>query len=158
MASKIQVLGDTIKIDKAFVSGKDRVSVNDEVVFEGKIGGGAPQNFSAGNREYAIESRTVSKMTGATAIHLRVYEKGELIHSGVYDQAGNPVQNERQARATGAIHVCTIVGGVIGFATMMVLNMATGVVPGGAIGGAIGGGGGAAVGYGIGCLVFGGRK
>jgi hypothetical protein len=50
---------------------------------------------------------------------------------------------------------CAIVGGVIGFATMMFLNMATGVVPGGAIGGAIGGGGGAALGYGLGFLIFG---
>ena len=154
MATKFEVLGDTIKIDKAFVSGKDRVSVNGNVVFEGKLGGDTPQICTVGNREYGIRSRTVSKLTGATAIHVDVRENGELVHSAVYDQAGKSVESEGKAKATGAVNMCAIAGGVIGFATMMFLNLATGVVPGGAIGGAIGGGGGAMLGYAIGYLLF----
>lgn len=155
MATTIQAIGDTIKIDKAFVSGKDRIAVNGQVAFEGKLNLATPQNFTAGSREYTIETQTVSKMTGAIAIHLQVHENGELLHSGIYDQFGKPVGDQSQAKAAGAIHACGMVGGIAGFATMMFLNIATGVVPGGAIGGAIGGGGGVMVGYGIGTLVFG---
>lgn len=157
MATKIQVMGDTVKIDKAFVSGKDRVAVNGEVVFEGKLGGETPQKFIAGNRGYKLRTRRVSAMTGAIAVHLQVYENKELIHSGVYDQAGKPVENEGQAKSTAALQVCGMVGGMIGFATMMILNAATGVVPGGAIGGALGGGIGGGLGYGLGSLIFRGK-
>ena len=155
MATKIQALGDTIKIDTAFVSGKDRVAVNGQVVFEGKLGAETLQKFSAGNRDYALEVKTLNSMTGAIAVHLQIHEEAKLVHSGIYNQEGKPVQNEGQAKKTGAIQACGIVGGIIGFATMMFLNMATRGVPGGAIGGAIGGGVGCAIGYGLGTLIFG---
>jgi hypothetical protein len=158
MAIKMQACGDTIRINKAFVSGKDRIAVNDNVVFEGKLSSGSPQKVSAGSREYSVESRRVGKMTGATAIHLEVYERGELIHAGVYDQNGKSVENEGQAKANGAMQTCAMIGAVAGFTTMMSLNMATGVVPGGAIGGAIGGGVGGMLGAGVGTLLFGKRK
>jgi len=56
--------------------------------------------------------------------------------------------------AANKIKICSVVFAVVGFATMMGLNLATGVVPGGAIGGAIGGGGGAMIGQLIGNLLF----
>ena len=62
--------------------------------------------------------------------------------------------NDKPA-TNGAIRACCTVGGIVGFSTMMILNLATGVVPGGAIGGAIGGGVGSLLGYGLGALVFG---
>jgi hypothetical protein len=79
MATTIQAIGDTIKIDKAFVSGQDRIAVNGQVAFEGKLNLATPQNFTAGSPEYTIEIQTVSKMTGAIAIHLQVHENGELL-------------------------------------------------------------------------------
>jgi hypothetical protein len=154
MAAKIKALSDTIKIDKAFVSGKDRIAVNDAVVFEGKLAKGSPQTVSSGKREYSIESKVVGKFTGATAIHLQICEKGGLVHTGVYDQFGKPVGDEKQAKANAKVQACAALGAIVGFTTMMTLNMTTGVVPGGAIGGSIGGGVGGALGFGIGTALF----
>lgn len=155
LAIKIQALGDTIKIDKAFVSGKDRVAVNGQVEFLGKLAVGKAHRFAAGNREYEIETKLVSKTTSAIAIHFQVFENAELVHSGIYDQAGKLVKNEEEAKKTGAIQSCGMVGGIVGMAVMIILNQATGVIPGGAIGGAIGGGVGYGLGAGLGSLMFG---
>ena len=154
MATKIQVLDDTIKIDKTFTAGKDRVSINGETVFEGKMGTDSPQKFHSGNRDYAVEVKKVGKL-GATAVHLQIHEDNELVHTGVYDQAGKPANGDGQVAKNGALHLCAMVGAFVGVATMLYLNGATGVVPGGAIGGAIGGGVGAMVGHGIGSLFIG---
>jgi hypothetical protein len=154
----IKVLGDTITIDKTFVSGKDRIRVNGQEVFSGKLNKEKPQTFQAGRRQYTLETRTVSQWTGAVAYYLDIFEGDQQLHSGIYDQAGKPVRSEGQASATALIHGCGAVGGVIGFMTMMVLSHSTGVVPGGAIGGAIGGGGGYMLGYGLGTLLFGRRS
>ena len=54
MATTVSTMGDTIKIDKTFVSGKDRIAVNGDVVFEGKAAAGTPQRIKVGAREYAI--------------------------------------------------------------------------------------------------------
>jgi hypothetical protein len=158
MATIINVLGDTIKIDKAFVSGKDRVAVNDQVVFVGKLDSEPPPRFSAGKREYTVETYIVSSLTNATAIYVDIYENGNLVHSGIYDQAGNQVKHPGQASRIGAIQACASVGAALGVFTMLILNMKTGVVPGGMIGGAIGGGGGALLGYGLGHLLFGSKE
>ncbi len=158
MATKIQAIGDTIKIGKTFVSGNDRITVNDEVVFEGKLDADDPETFTVGQRDYSIESRKVGQLTGAISIHLNIHENGELVHTGIYDQNGKSVKSEGQAKANGAIHICSMIGGVVGCTTMLVLNTTTGVVPGGAVGGGIGGGVGAVVGGGIGNLLFGRRK
>jgi hypothetical protein len=155
MATTINVLGDTIKIDKAFVSGKDRVAVNGQVVFQGKLNSEPPPRFSAGKREYTVDTYIVGSLTNAIAIYVDIYEGGNLVHAGIYDEAGNPVKNPEQARRVGAIRACAAVGAMLGCFTMLVLNMKTGVVPGGMIGGAIGGGGGALLGYGLGSLIFG---
>ena len=155
MATNITAHGDTLKIDKAFVSGKDRITVNGQVAFEGKLCRGTAQVFDSGSRKYTIESRIVSWMTGAQVFHLQVQENSQEVHTGIYDLAGKPLQNESQAKAGGAVQACGMVGMAVGLITMMFLNLTTGVVPGGAIGGAIGGGGGAAIGYGIGTLLFG---
>lgn len=154
MATKIQALDDSIKIDKAFASGKDRVSINGEKVFEGKLGTDSPQNFRFGNRDYSVEVRKVGKL-GATAVHLQIYKDNELVHSGVYDQTGKPANGDSQVAQNGALYLCAMVGAFVGVTTMISLNIATGVVPGGAIGGAIGGGVGAAIGHGIGSSVIG---
>ncbi len=154
MATKIQVLDDTIKIDKTFTSAKDRVSINGETVFEGKMGIDSRQKLRVGDRDYAVEVRKVGKL-GATAVHLQIHEDNELIHSGVYDQAGKPANGDGQVAKNGALHLCAVVGAFAGVAMMLYLNMATGVVPGGAIGGAIGGGVGAMIGHGIRSLFIG---
>jgi hypothetical protein len=154
MPTSIQVLDDTIKIDKVFVSGKDRVAVNGQVVFEGKLAPSTPKTIAAGNREYVIETRLVSRMMGTTTVHLKVLENDQEVHSGLYDQTGKPLQNEQQAGSSSAIQACAVVGAVIGVAVMLSLNMTTGVVPGGAIGGAIGGGCGAALGQLVGTMLF----
>jgi hypothetical protein len=155
MAATIRVLGQTIQIEKAFVSGKDRIAVNGQVVFEGKIRPQTPQRFTVGSCDYTVESRTVGGIAKAIVIHLQICEKGKVVHSGVYDQRGNQVNAEAYVKKMRAIQACALVGGVLGFVTMMVLNAATGVVPGGAIGGALRGGGGAGLGYAVGSLIFG---
>jgi hypothetical protein len=153
----INVLGDKITIDKTFVSGKDRIRVNGQEVFSGKLNKEKPQTFQAGRRQYTLETRIVSRWSGGVAYYLDIFEGDRQVHSGIYDQAGKPVKSEGQAGATAMIHGCGAAGGVIGFMTMMALNVSTGVVPGGAIGGAIGGGGGYMLGYGLGKLLFGRR-
>ena len=151
MAIRIQVLEDTIKIDKAFVSGKDRVAVNDQVVFEGKLPPNTPLAFAVGNREYSFETRVVSRMTNALAIHLEIRETAELVHAGVYDQTGKRVNGDGGAKSTGAIQTCGMIGGLLGFAAMMYLGpAAVGGVAGDAVAGGIRGGIGGIVGYGLG--------
>ncbi|WP_207396357.1 hypothetical protein [Bremerella alba] len=155
MATVIEAAGDKIKIDKGFVSGKDRISVNGEVVFEGKLTDDEPQNIYFGSREYTLRQSVVSRTTRATAIQLHIFENKTEVHSGLYDQHGKPVKDQAEAKSNGAVQVCGIAGGVIGVIVMLVLNRETGIVPGGAIGGAIGGGVGSAIGYGVGGLIFG---
>lgn len=160
MATTIRVMGDTIKIDKTFVSGKDRVAVNGTVVFEGNAATQGPQRIKVGNREYAVQIEAVSKLAKAILVHLKIYDNGSLVHAGVYDQVGKPVKNVEQAKAksSAGVQMCAFVGAAVGVAVMLGLNNATHAVPGGAIGGAIGGGVGSAVGWGIGALLFGKRS
>ena len=155
MATTIQAVGDKIKLDKGFVSGKDRITVNGDVLFEGKLKTEEAQRLVAGEREYVIETAVASKMMGTISIKVQIYQQSELIHEGLYDQLGKNLSNPAQAKVSGAVHACSLVGAVIGFTLMMVGNAATGVIPGGAIGGAIGGGVGALIGGGIGSLIFG---
>lgn len=58
------------------------------------------------------------------------------------------------ANASRPVLICTVVGGVLGFAAMMIGNIVFRVVPGGAIGGAIGGAVGGAVGRVAGLAMF----
>ncbi|MAE60478.1 MAG: hypothetical protein CMJ49_03875 [Planctomycetaceae bacterium] len=155
MAIKIEAMGQSIKIHKAFVSGRDRVTVDGQTVFEGKLTPQTVQTFEVGERQYTLEMRTVSKMIGAIVIHLNVSENGELKHSAIYDQSGKPVEDESQSKSNAAMQICLAVGAGLGVAVMLTLNMTTGVVPGGAIGGAIGAVLGALVGAGVGGLIFG---
>ncbi|WP_442483565.1 hypothetical protein [Aeoliella sp. SH292] len=155
MATTIVADGDSIKIDKAFVSGKDRVSVNGKLAFEGKLNQGRAETFNAGTRTYAIESKVISKLTSAVAYYVQIHENGQQVHAGIYDHMGKPLANEGEVKTAGALQASAMVGMGVGVAIMMFLNAATGVVPGGAIGGAIGGGVGGAIGMGIGKLIFG---
>lgn len=155
MGIKIHAQGDAITIGKAFVSGKDRITVNEEVMFEGKIEPDTPQRFSRGNRQYSIETRVISKLTGATVTLIQIAEESKVIHSCFYNINGQPVKSVAESKHTGALQICGVVGGVLGFATMMLLNILFGAAAGavgGALGGAIGGGVGYGVGYGIGSL------
>lgn len=159
MATIIEALGDKIKIDKAFVSGKDRISVNDQVTFEGKLIDNEPVKFQAGSREYRVSRSVVSKMTSATATEVQVIENNEVIHSGIYDQQGKPVKDLAQAKSSGAVQACGMIGMAIGLGIMLTLGPESGIFPGGAIGGAIsgaiGGGVGGAIGFGLGTAIFG---
>jgi hypothetical protein len=155
MATTIRVMGDTIKIDKRFVSGKDRIAVNGTVVFEGNAAISNPQRIKVGNREYAVQIETISKFGKVILVHLQIHENGRLVHAGIYNQVGKPVENREQAKSSAGVQMCAFIGATVGVAVMLGLNQATHTVPGGAIGGAIGGGLGAALGSGIGTLVFG---
>ncbi len=160
MAATIQAGTDTIKIGKSFVSGKDYVTVNGEVVFEGKLVAGQPHRIAVGEREFVVKTEVASKLTGALTYHLQIYDApisagGTMLHQGIYNPYGKQAASARQAKTPAVLQACGHVGAMIGSTTMVVANLATGVVPGGAIGGAIGGGGGAFIGYGIGTLIFG---
>lgn len=155
MATKINAAGDAIKVDKTFVSGKDRVTVNGTVVFEGKLQDGEAEKVVAGDREYVILKRVTSRLAELFSIELEVHEGGKLIHSGIYDKFGKSHANQADAKSSAAVTACGVVGAIIGFTVMMTLNMTTGVVPGGAIGGGIGGGVGGALGGLIGKALFG---
>jgi hypothetical protein len=154
----IKALGDTIKIDKTFVSGKDRIAVNGAVVFEGKANMPDPARITVGNREYVVGLEMVSKFAKINLVHLQIYENGNPVHTGVYDQAGKPVTNPGQAKSSAGVQFCGMIGAIVGVTVMLSLNHATHTVPGGAIGGAIGGGVGGAIGGAIGTLLFGQRK
>ncbi|QDU75162.1 hypothetical protein Pan97_21860 [Bremerella volcania] len=155
MATVIEALGDKIKIDKAFVSGKDRISLNGQILFEGKLVDDEPQKFKAGSREYKISRSVVSKMTNATATELTIFENNAPVFSALYDQQGKPVNDQAEAKSNGAIQVCGVIGMMGGVAVVLVASRETGMLPGGAVGGAIGGGLGGAIGFGIGMLLFG---
>jgi hypothetical protein len=152
MATTIRALGDTIKIDKAFVSGKDRISVNGEIAFEGKLHPEAPQRIALGNRHYTIETTVVSKLTSAISVRLEIDEGGEPMHSGLYDQMGNPVKNTSDAKSRAAMNASVFVGAIAG--VVVVTSLETIGAPGGIVGGAIGGLCGGAIGYGMGYIMF----
>ena len=169
MATVINALGDQIKIDRAFVSGKDRIQLNDEVVFEESLGDFRSEKFASGSRTYELRKEVVSSMTKAIAFHLQIFENGEEIHSGIYDLQGQQLTAASKAGSPSAAQACAKIGTVIGIVSMLSLNSALGIVPeslfggdtmmsgitGRALMGAIGGGLGSAIGYGFGGLVFG---
>ena len=154
MKIKIPTLNDTIKIDKSFVTGKDRIAINGNVVFEGKLSPNSTQKFDIGKRKYFVESKVVNKLTKTVAIHLVIYENAEVVHKGIYDQTGKLVEDEKDAKRNGVLQACGAAGAATGIITMMILNLLTGVVPGGAIGGGIGAGVGYGIGYAIGRLIL----
>jgi len=154
LAAKIELdRGDRIEVGKAFVSGKDRITINGQVVFEGKLPEDYPMDFGLGDRRCQLTYHKVSTMLETRTIHVKVYEGDALVVDQLYDQNGQPVGSSSHAKANSVAQLCGMLGAGVGVAVIMSLNMATGSVPGGAIGGAIGGGLGAAVGYGIGKLL-----
>ena len=154
MATKIQAEGDTIKLSKTF-TGKDKIEINGEQVFEGKLVQGKPKTVHIGDRSYTVESQSSGKVVPIITYQLQIVEDEELIHREIYDIAGKRIKSEGALKTSGAIKACGFVGMIVGLTTMMTLNRTTGVVPGGAIGGAIGGGLGALLGQGFGLLIFG---
>ena len=158
MATKIKAAGDEIKVDKAFVSGKDRIAINGEILFEGKLKDGEPETLTREIRQYVIVKRVTSMLAEMYSIELEISENGQLIHSGVYDKFGKSHASQADAKTSGAVAACGMVGGIIGVAVMLTLNATTGVVPGGAVGGGIGGGVGGALGAWIGQALFGAQQ
>lgn len=157
MAAKIKFAnGDVIEVGKAFVSGKDRVRINGNVAFEGKLPEDYPMEFEIRGQRCRITYRKVSTMLETRTIQVELFDGDQLVFDEMYDQNGQPVGDSEEAKANSVAQVCAIVGMALGLGAMMALNMSTqGAVPGGAIGGAIGGGVGGAVGYGIGQLIAG---
>lgn len=160
MPTIIRAGDDTIRIDRAFVSGKDRVKLNGQTVFEQRLGNKTPQQFSVGERVYVIEKEIVSKLSNAWIVHLQILERGELAHDAIYDQTGKEVSNTASAKSSAGIHLCSVIGGVIGIVALVAGNRAAGFLPldgalGGAVLGGLGGGLGAMLGHGVGLLIFG---
>lgn len=137
MATIIKALGDQFKIDRVFISGKDRIAVNDQVVFEGTLGDFKSEKFTAGSRTYELRREVVSSTFKADAIHLQIFENGEQIHSGIYDLQGQQLAAASRAGSPSAAQACAKVGTVIGMISMLSLNSALGI------------------GYGFGGLIFG---
>jgi hypothetical protein len=161
MVTTILAHGDTIKIEKSIVTGKDRVAINGQAVFDGRLPQGALQEFTVGGRKYALSMAILSGWPQKVGYQIQVTENGAVVHAGLYNQAGQPVSDAARlkTKTNGPVQVCTVIRGIGGFITMMALNQATGgAVPGGAIGGAIGGGGGALLGQGLGRLLFAGKN
>ena len=157
--SENQLLGNTIHIDKVFTSGKDRISINGQVVFEDKLVEDSPYKFEIEDQTYFIRIRKVHKLAATTVIDVEVYRDGKLVQVGMYDKDGNLVKNESQAQTMKGHKACSMFGGVIGGITIFSLSRTIEILPGGALGGAISGviGGmiGTGIGYGFGLLIFG---
>jgi len=179
MATVINALEDQIKIGQGFVSGKDQISVNDQVVFEGKLGEFKSQKVEAGNRTYEIRQEVTNATTRATAIHLHIYENEEEVHSGFYDQKGQRISDPSKAGSPQAARTCAKVGAAFGIVFALGLSflfnflsdssiisdffpeslllgdaVMTGVLEG-ALMGSLGGLFGGAIGFGFGEIVFG---
>jgi hypothetical protein len=153
MTTATEAHGDTFKFGRAFVSGKHRVWINGQKVFEGKLVYQQPQRIEVGQRQYVITPQMKSSVNDALEVFsVQIHEQGRLIHEGLYDQAGGSFASMQEAKTASNLQVCGIVGAALGLAAMMAGNIATGIIPGGAIGGAIGGGGGYLIGRGIGSL------
>jgi hypothetical protein len=154
MYIKIEVHGDKIKFGKTFM-GANRIFINGDLVFEGKLTPDKTEKITVENREYVIKPKSYGKSKWPSVISIEVFEDSELIHSQMYDKNSAPVEDVEQARENGAIQICGVIFAGIGYIVIMGLHKSTGAVPGGAIGGALGGGLGGAIGYGIGKLFFG---
>lgn len=157
MNTKIVVGDDKIVVGKNFVSGKDQIKINGEVVFLGNLEDRKPEACNHAHKRFDIETRKLSGIAGGRAIGVCVYEGDRLVHQAIYDQLGKAVQDANEAKSNTLVNACATGGGFLGCIIMITLNTATGVVPGGAIGGAIGGGCGGAIGYGIGKLLTSGK-
>lgn len=158
----IHALSDDITLEQSFVTGTDRITVNGELVFEGKRSRKEPQLFRAGDREYSVEEVTVGSFTGARVLRLRVQENGETVHEGTYDAAGKPVKpGEADDRAK--VMFCAMIGAVVGAAAISFLwsgGKGGGVISSalfGGIRGAVGGFAGYLLGFAGGHVVFGRR-
>ncbi len=157
MSTTIKVIGDTIKVEKTFLSGKDRVAVNGTIVFKGNATLPNTAEIKAGGREYKVGIERIGWYVKTFVVHLEILDNGRLLHSGNYDPIGKSVENAEQARSSAGVQTCAFIGGTVGVAVMIGLNSVGHAAPGGAIGGAVGGGIGAAIGFGIGELLYGKR-
>lgn len=114
MATTIKFLNDTMVIDRVFVSGKDRVKVNDRVLYEGKFGHKKPEVIADGTREYTITRHLLNAWFNTHATHVVVKENGEVLHDVLYDVKGRRVKDVHKARAAESgrlfVHVCGSVG------------------------------------------------
>jgi hypothetical protein len=153
MATKIKAANFNIVIDRIFVSGKDRVAINGEVVFEGKLNETPAIGHTFGNADISIRPEVVSKFTGATIFHIVVQENGAPIHTGPYDQLGKPVGGSGDTKRNQITQLCGTIGTVIGAMTLVIMGQASGIVPRGVLGSALAGGFGGALGAGVGYAI-----
>lgn len=158
MATRILALEDTIEVATAFVSGKDSISINGNKVFVGKMKPGSPQRVSAGSRQYVVERRNIASMSGATGINLEIHEGDDVIHAGLYDPDGKPVENEQRLKASQARFTFAVICGIVAFAAVQIFDAFANVLPSGIIaGGIIGvvvGLVGSSIGFGIALVIF----
>jgi hypothetical protein len=154
---------ETLKIDKHYLAlriektflGKDRISVDEKPVFEGKIGCDTPHTFSADGRKYIIENVSPSLFGGMVVYHLQIFQGDSLVHEGLYNRKGESPQSTEKKKASMGLQVYGFVGGAVAVFFVISANKAAGrSVFTSTIYGAIGGGLGSMVGFGIGFLFF----
>jgi hypothetical protein len=132
--TEIRIWGDTLRIDKSFPLGIDRIALNGKVVFEGKLVPQEPCTFTVDSREYVITINGIGD--GFRAIHLLIRKGNQLVHEGRYDGAG---QNIDYAKAKARNNSYIMIGSIAISTAIITANATTRAVPGGAIGGAISG-------------------
>ena len=130
MAWKIEALGDSIEIGRAFVSGKDQIKINGEVVFEGKLLKNPPESIHAGEREYKIRCVVVSNWSGAALTEVKILENSKVIHSDVYDSEGNLATTLEEVKSTAGINMGIYIGGIVGSALPLAVSIAQGAMVG----------------------------
>jgi len=158
MAILIKALGEKIKIDTTFLLGADRITVNGQEGFVGKLKNGQPQRFKIRTREYEICRTIVNRWSGGLrAIDLSIYERDQLVFKKVYDEKGRQIESHDALKTRAGTFVFSFLGAVVGVVAMFVLFFQTGKIPSGYLCGSIGGLVGGIVGHWLGAGIFGGR-
>lgn len=158
MGILIKAIGDKIRIGTTFLLGADRITVNDQEGFVGRLKNGVPVKFSIRTREYEVCRTMVNRLAGGLrAIDVRIYERGAVVFAGVYDDKGRQIESHDALKTRAGTHVFCLLGAVAGGVAMFVLFFQTGKIPSGYLCGSIGGMVGGTVGYWLGAGIFGGR-
>jgi hypothetical protein len=97
--SGIAGMMQTIRLDRAPLSGADRISINHQVVFEGQLVEDTPYKFDFDNRVYFIRVRKAHKASAVKVIDVEICRNDKLVHVGIYNEEGKLVKSIKHAQS-----------------------------------------------------------
>lgn len=163
MPFEVEAIGHSIALKELFISGKTRVTIDDEVIYEDKMSPRQSVELTQGNRHYSLTKIILNPISQIVAIEIQIKEDDDLLyHETHLQKTGELIGDLQQSKKNNAVSSYAMIGAIIFVALGIPLSKLIPGMPGGAIGGgivgAIAGGIGAAIGFAIGSAIHGQRS